>query len=325
MEIEGAHILITGGTGSFGHKVAQRLLDRHPREITIFSRDEKKQVDMMREFPMLRYALGDVRDYERLLEVMKGVDVVFHAAALKQVPNCEIWPVEALKTNALGAYNLSRAAVERGVRSVVALSTDKAVKPVNAMGMTKALMEKVVGQFGRENSGTVFSCVRYGNVMGSRGSIVPLYLAMISRGEPLPVTVPEMTRFMLTLDEAVSLVFHAMENASGGEVFVRKAPACTVDLLARVMINKYGGGRTIQTKVIGMRVGEKMHEVLVNEYEMLRAIERGEFYVILPQREGDDPSRATDGRGEYCSNTTRQIVDAEELGALLDRVIPDME
>ena len=239
MSLEGSVILITGGTGSFGSRVARHLLKKNPREIRVFSRDEKKQWAMKKALPELRYLVGDVRDYERLDETMRGVDYVFHAAALKQVPSCEEFPSEAVKTNVIGSENVCRAARRRGVRTLVALSTDKAVKPVNAMGISKAMMEKIVCSQNQFDSDTVFCCVRYGNVMGSRGSVIPLFKQQIERGQPLTLTIPHMTRFLMTLDESVDLVFRAMIHGQGGEVFVRKAPACTMQILAETMRRLY--------------------------------------------------------------------------------------
>lgn len=322
MQIQGSHVLITGGTGSFGHRVAVRLLEHSPSQITIFSRDEKKQHEMARRYPDFRYVLGDVRDYDSVHDALHRVDIVFHAAALKQVPHCEMWPMQAVATNVLGSTNLCRASIARGVRSVVALSTDKAVEPVNAMGMTKALMEKVVTHYGSLQSDTNFSCVRYGNVMGSRGSVIPVFRQQIRSGGPLTLTVPHMTRFLLTLDEAVGLVFYAMENATGGEVFVRKAPACTVEMLAEAMIQRYAGGKRIPTVVVGMRVGEKIHEVLLNEYEMLRAVDREEYFVVPPAQDGHQVEFSP-GEGnfsEYTSANTRQITEVEEILRLLMEV-----
>ncbi|HLL55913.1 MAG TPA: polysaccharide biosynthesis protein, partial [Myxococcaceae bacterium] len=228
MEIRGSTILITGGTGSFGNRVARHLLQQGPKQIRIYSRDEKKQWEMQRAFPDFRFLIGDVRDPSRLAQAMRGVDYVFHAAALKQVPSCEMYPWEAVKTNTVGSQNVCEVAAAAGVRTVVALSTDKAVKPVNAMGMSKAMMEKIVCSQNQFEGDTVFCCVRYGNVMGSRGSVIPLFRQLIEEKKPLRITVPHMTRFLLTLDESVDLVVHAMSSARGGEIFVRKAVACTV-------------------------------------------------------------------------------------------------
>lgn len=280
-----ATVLITGGTGSFGRRVAAHLLTQGPREVRIFSRDEKKQWEMARALPDLRYAVGDVRDPARVAEVMRGVTHVFHAAALKQVPSCEAFPLEALKTNTLGTVEVCRAAIAAGVRVVVALSTDKAVKPINAMGLSKALMERlVIAQNADPRVATVFACVRYGNVMGTRGSVIPLFREQILAGRPLTLTVPDMTRFLLTLDQAVELVLQALVGARGGEVFVRKAPAATVLELARAVARRYaprGEGHGIE--VLGTRPGEKLHEVLVNEYELPRSTDDADTCTIHPE------------------------------------------
>ena len=252
MNLKDKRILITGGTGSFGNKVALYLEKFEPKEILIYSRDEKKQYEMKAYKPNFSYWIGDVRDKQRLSEVMTGVDYVFHAAALKQVPACEDYPYEAVKTNILGSQNLCEAAIGAGVERVVALSTDKAVKPINAMGISKSMMEKIVCSQNQRNIKTKFSCVRYGNVMGSRGSVIPLFKRLIDKNQKLTITNPNMTRFMMTLDESVSLVLHALTNAKGGEVFVRKAPATTVLNLAEAMIKKYGNGDTNQIEVIGI-------------------------------------------------------------------------
>ena len=321
MQISGSTILITGGTGSFGNRVAAHLLDQKPAEIRIFSRDEKKQWEMQRRYPQLRYVVGDVRDRRRLADAMRGVDYVFHAAALKQVPSCEIAPAEAMKTNSIGSMNVCEAASAAGVRAVVALSTDKAVKPINAMGMTKALMEKIVCSQNLYDRGTVFACVRYGNVMGSRGSVIPLFREQIARGEALTVTVPGMTRFLMTLDESVGLVLRALTTAKGGEIFVRKAPACTVTDLADAMRRRYSPrGADHEIQIVGVRPGEKIHEILVNEYEMQRAIEEVEYFVIQPEYRPPPalPSRAVGE--EYTSENTTRISDYEGIAELLDRV-----
>jgi UDP-N-acetylglucosamine 4,6-dehydratase/5-epimerase len=300
MKIEGATILVTGGTGSFGNRVAAHLLRQNPAQIRIYSRDEKKQWEMARQFPGFRYIIGDVRDPGRLKEAMRGVDMVFHAAALKQVPSCEDYPWEAVKTNIAGSQNVCEAAIGAGVKRVVALSTDKAVKPVNAMGMSKAMMEKIVCSQNLFESPTVFSCVRYGNVMGSRGSVIPLFRQLIDEGKPLTITVPHMTRFMLTLDQSVDLVLHALTAAQGGEIFVRKAPACTV---------------------VGIRPGEKIHEVLVNEYEMLRMTEDSAYYTIHPEYRARPKAPSSEHLGEeYTSGNTHRLTRHEEISALLDAI-----
>lgn len=319
-KLKGRHVLVTGGTGSFGRRFATALDRISPGSISIFSRDEKKQYEMQLEYPHFRYILGDVRDADTIERAMRSVDYVFHAAALKQVPSCEVWPMEAVRTNIIGSSNVFSAAVKAGVQGVVALSTDKAVKPVNAMGMTKALMEKLVAQFHLQGHGTVFSTVRYGNVLGSRGSVVPVFRVQIEKGGPITLTDPAMTRFLLTLDEAVDLVFFALERSSGGEVFVRKAPACTVERLAQAVTQIYGGGKAIGVRKIGTRVGEKVHEVLVSEAEVGRAREEATYFVIPPERSSEGMAA---GQGtmaaEYTSENTRRIEDLEELTALLRR------
>src|SRR5688572_6643501 len=308
MNIGGATILITGGTGSFGNRVAARLVALGPREIRIFSRDEKKQWEMQREFPDFRYVIGDMREPDGLYRALQNVDIVFHAAALKQVPSCENYPWEAFRTNTQGSQNLCEMALRSGTRVVVALSTDKAVKPVNAMGMSKAMMEKIVCAQNQFASQTIFCCVRYGNVMGSCGSVIPLFQRMIEQERPLPLTVPHMTRFLMTLDESVDLVLHAMTSAAGGEVFVRKAPACTVLDLARTMVKKYSRlGQDHPLEFVGIRPGEKIHEVLVNEYEMSRASEDPTFFTVHPQYRpcSADPIRPPGE--EYTSDRTEQV------------------
>ena len=319
MSLAGATVLVTGGTGSFGHRVAEHLLGQGPREVRIFSRDEKKQWEMQRAFPDFQYLLGDVRDPSRVAEAMRGVTHVFHAAALKQVPACEAFPLEALKTNALGSDQVCRAAIAAGARVVVALSTDKAVKPVNAMGLTKALMERLVcAQNADPQVETVFACVRYGNVMGSRGSVIPLFREQIAAGRPLTLTVPAMTRFLLTLDQSVDLVLRALLHARGGEVFVRKAPAATVIDLARAVARRHSPrGERHPIEVVGPRPGEKLHEVLVNEYELPRSAEDETTYTIHPEhRRPERPVVAAPGT-EFTSENTRRLEDPAALDALL--------
>jgi UDP-N-acetylglucosamine 4,6-dehydratase/5-epimerase len=319
MSITNSTVLITGGTGSFGNRVAEYLLKFRPAAIRIFSRDEKKQWEMRQRFPDFRYIVGDVRDLQRLTDSMAGVDYVFHAAALKQVPSCEEYPLEAFKTNVLGSHNACQAARANKVKTFVALSTDKAVKPVNAMGMSKAMMEKLVCSQNMHDQSTVFCCVRYGNVMGSRGSVIPLFLAQIEQGAPLTVTVPSMTRFLMTLDQSVDLVWHAMTCAQGGEVFVRKAPASRVDALAEAMCIKYSPlGKAHAVVVSGIRPGEKMHEVLVNEYEMQRIREEDNYFIIYPEYRVNGKLTSKRIGEEYTSENTRLLTGAEEIGELLD-------
>lgn len=335
-KIKGSNILITGGTGSFGNRIAARMEELRPNSITIYSRDEKKQYEMKKIYPNYRYIVGDVRDADRVKDVMKGMDIVFNAAALKQVPSCELYPEEAIKTNTIGVINVCRAAVENDVKVVVGLGTDKAVKPINVMGMSKALMEKIVCSYGRRFKGkeTVFCCVRYGNVMGSRGSVIPLFRDQIKNGMSVTITVPEMTRFLLTLDQAIDLVLYAVENSNGGEIFVKKAPACTMKMLADCMIKKYGNSEKgnieeniERTKIIGIRAGEKLHETLINEYEMLFTDDMGDYYIINDILEGKIiEEKVIESRYiEYTSANTRQIVDYDELSRLLDDVMYDKD
>lgn len=317
--LRNATILVTGGTGSFGNRVATHLACFNPAEIRIFSRDEKKQWEMRNRYPAFRYIIGDVRDYDRVAESMQGVDYVFHAAALKQVPSCETYPFEAVKTNVLGSQNVCQAAREARVKTMVALSTDKAVKPINAMGTSKAMMEKIICSQNELSRGTIFCCVRYGNVMGSRGSVIPLFRQQIREDRPLTLTVPDMTRFLMTLDQSVDLVIHAMLNAAGGEVFVRKAPASTVISLAEAMRKKYSAlGENHPIKVVGIRPGEKIHEILVSEYEMQRVSETADYYTVHPEYRLPSHCTPQPLGCEYTSENTRRLQTAEEIGSLLD-------
>ena len=317
--LSGATILITGGTGSFGNRVARHLLDLNPAQIRIFSRDEKKQWEMQRRWPQFRYIIGDVRDAGRLDEAMSGVQYVFHAAALKQVPSCESYPFEAIKTNILGTQNICTTARAAGVKTVVALSTDKAVKPVNAMGTSKAMMEKLVCSQNQFGGSTTFCCVRYGNVMGSRGSVIPLFLRQIQENVPLTLTVPHMTRFLMTLDQSVDLVFHAMTMAQGGEIFVRKAPACTVQTLAEAMRRKYSPqGTNHPIQEVGIRPGEKIHEILVNEYELQRVSESETYFTIHPEYRLPEELTPQALGSEYSSENTRRLKTFDEITPLLD-------
>jgi UDP-glucose 4-epimerase len=279
---DGKSLLITGGTGSFGNAVLRRFLNTGIKEIRIFSRDEKKQDDMRQYYnnAKIKYYIGDVRNYESINSAMNGVDFVFQAAALKQVPSCEFFPIEAVRTNVLGCENVLNAAIENKVGRVIVLSTDKAVYPINAMGMSKALSEKVMVAKSRNLTGTgmVFCGTRYGNVMASRGSVIPLFIDQIKKGNPLTITDPNMTRYMMTLDDAVDLVLFAFENGNAGDIFVQKSPAATIEVLAKALLELYNAPN--QIKVIGTRHGEKLYETLVNREEMLKAEDLGNFFRI---------------------------------------------
>lgn len=275
-------LLITGGTGSFGNAVLRRFLDSSIKEIRIFSRDEKKQDDMRQYYnnQKIKYYIGDVRDYESVNNAMKGVNLVFHAAALKQVPSCEFFPTEAVRTNVLGCENVLNSAMENNVGRVIVLSTDKAVYPINAMGMSKALSEKVMIAKSRNiiNNDMVFCGTRYGNVMASRGSVIPLFVDQIKKGNALTITDPQMTRFMMDLDGAVDLVIFAFKNGNPGDIFVQKAPASTIEVLAKALLELYKSDNPI--KIIGTRHGEKLFETLVNREEMGKAIDMGNYFRI---------------------------------------------
>lgn len=279
---QGKKLLITGGTGSFGNAVLRRFLDSDFSEIRIFSRDEKKQEDMRISLnhPKLKFYIGDVREYDSIHDALQGVDYVFHAAALKQVPSCEFYPMEAMRTNVMGAENVMRAAIAQGVRRCVLLSTDKAVYPINAMGLSKAMMEKVMVAKARlcDPDKTVLCATRYGNVMASRGSVIPLFLDQLAKGLPLTVTDPAMTRFLMSLDESVELVLHAFQHARPGDIFVQKAPASTVGDLAVALARMTG--RDEKLKIIGTRHGEKLYESLVSREEMARAEDQRRYYRI---------------------------------------------
>jgi UDP-glucose 4-epimerase len=276
-------LLITGGTGSFGNAVLRRFLNSGLREIRIFSRDEKKQDDMRKRYnnPKLKFYIGDVRDCQSVLNAVRGVDFVFHAAALKQVPSCEFHPMEAVKTNVIGTENVLEAAIACGVRRVICLSTDKAVYPINAMGISKALMEKVVVAKSRASEATVICATRYGNVMASRGSVIPLFVDQVRAGKPITITDPNMTRFMMTLDDAVDLVLYAFEHGRPGEIFVQKAPAATIDTLANALVGLMGRPDH-PLCVIGTRHGEKLYEALLSREEMAAAEDLGDYYRVPP-------------------------------------------
>ena len=279
---EGKTLLVTGGTGSFGNEVLRHFLHKPLREIRVFSRDEKKQEDMRIAIndSKVKFYIGDVRQYDSVYEAMHGVDYVFHAAALKQVPSCEFYPMEAIRTNVLGAENVMNAAIARGVRRMVLLSTDKAVYPINAMGISKAMMEKVMIAKSRMrlDGETVLCATRYGNVMASRGSVIPLFISQIKAGKPITITDPSMTRFLMSLKDSVRLVLHAYEHAQQGDIFVQKAPAATLDVLARALIRIFGGKGDI--RIIGTRHGEKLFESLVSREEMAKASEDDQYYRV---------------------------------------------
>ena len=288
-QFENKTLLITGGTGSFGNAVLNRFLKTDIGEIRIFSRDEKKQDDMRHEYQAkypeyankIKFYIGDVRDLQSVKNAMHGVDYIFHAAALKQVPSCEFFPIEAVKTNVLGTENVLTAAIEEGVSKVICLSTDKAAYPVNAMGTSKAMMEKVVVAKSRTVSPdrTMICCTRYGNVMCSRGSVIPLWIEQIRKGEPITITEPSMTRFIMSLEEAVDLVLFAFENGNSGDILVQKAPACTIQTQAEAVCELFGGDKD-NIKIIGIRHGEKMYETLLTNEECANAIDMGDFYRV---------------------------------------------
>lgn len=276
-------LLITGGTGSFGHAVLDRFLDTDVREIRIFSRDEKKQDDMRTEYgnnPKVKFYIGDVRDINSVKNAMHGVDYIFHAAALKQVPSCEFFPLEAAKTNIIGTDNVLSAAIEYGVKKIICLSTDKAAYPINAMGTSKAMMEKVVIAKSRtvDPAKTTICCTRYGNVMASRGSVIPRFVEQIKAGKPLTITEPAMTRFIMSLEEAVELVVFAFEHAENGDIMVQKAPACTIETLAEAVKQLFAP--EAETKIIGIRHGEKMYETLLTKEECAHAEDMGNFFRV---------------------------------------------
>jgi UDP-glucose 4-epimerase len=321
-------LLITGGTGSFGNAVLKRFLNTDIREIRIFSRDEKKQDDMRQFYNIskIKYYIGDVRNYESISSALKGVDYVFQAAALKQVPSCEFFPVEAVRTNVLGCDNVLNAAMENKVSRVIVLSTDKAVYPINAMGMSKALSEKVMVAKSRNLAGTgiVFCGTRYGNVMASRGSVIPLFAEQIKKGNPLTITDPNMTRYMMTLDDAVDLVLFAFKNGNPGDIFVQKSPACTIGVLAKALLEVYKANNPI--KIIGTRHGEKLYETLVNREEMIKAEDLGNFYRIPADTRDLNYNRFfIEGEAkisqmeEYTSHNTKRL-NIEETKELLMRL-----
>jgi len=323
MNIENPTILITGGTGSFGKALVHRLRDTTYKEIRIFSRDELKQEHMRIENknPKMKFFIGDVRDPNSIEAAMRGVDLVFHAAALKQVPSCEFFPIQAVMTNILGSQNVIQAAMRHGVKKLVCLSTDKAAYPINAMGMSKAMMEKVAMANARVESDTTVCCVRYGNVMYSRGSVIPLFVKQIRDGQPITVTVPDMTRFLLPLRNAVDLVLFAFDHANPGDLFVQKAPACRIDTLAHALKKIFNAENPVQT--IGFRHGEKLYETLLTREEFVKAEDMGNYYrVSNDERDLNYSLYFTEGEGEatvledYHSHNAEQL-DVDQVAELL--------
>ena len=318
--LQGKRLLITGGTGTFGNAVLRHSLMLGLGEIIVFSRDEKKQDEMRHLYgsPKIKWIIGDVRDYRALNDAMVDVDFVFHAAALKQVPSCEFYPMEAVRTNVLGTENVCSAATANGVKRLILLSTDKAAYPVNAMGMSKALAEKIVAAKSRvaADRGTILCCTRYGNVMASRGSVIPLFIEQIRAGKPLTVTDPNMTRFMMSIDDAVNLVLYAFENAEPGDLFVRKAPAATMETLAESIQRVFD--RRVGVTIIGTRHGEKLYETLLTREEMAHATDKGDYFRIpADSRDLNYQSFYTEGERQlsqaedyHSHNTTRLEVDA---------------
>lgn len=318
---KGKTLMITGGTGSFGNAVLNRFLNTDIGEIRIFSRDEKKQDDMRHEYQAkmpevadkIKFYIGDVRDLQSCKNAMHGVDYIFHAAALKQVPSCEFFPMEAVKTNVIGTENVLTAAIEEGVEAVICLSTDKAAYPINAMGITKAVEEKVAVAKSRMSGKTKICCTRYGNVMCSRGSVIPLWIDQIKAGNPITVTEPSMTRFIMSLDEAVDLVLFAFEHGENGDLLIMKAPACTIQTQAEAVCDLFGGNKD-EIKVIGIRHGEKMYETLLTNEECAKAIDMGNFYRVPADNRGlnydkyfKDGDEERNTLTEFNLNNTRRL------------------
>jgi len=330
-------LLITGGTGSFGNAVLRGFLDTNIKEIRIFSRDEKKQDDMRKKYndPKLKFYIGDVRDVNSIIDAMRGVDYVFHAAALKQVPSCEFYPMQAVKTNVIGTENVLNCAINAKVKKVIVLSTDKAVYPINAMGVSKAMMEKVAVAKSRNlgDQDTMIAITRYGNVMASRGSVIPLFIDQVRQGKDITITDPAMTRFMMTLDQAVELVLFAFKHGNSGDIFVQKAPAVTIELLARTL-TKLLGCPEHKVSIIGTRHGEKLYEALLTREEMVSAEDMGEYYRIPADtrdlnyskyfEEGEEVVTQAD---EYHSHNTQQLTQQELEKILLNlrEIQPDLQ
>jgi len=319
-------LLITGGTGSFGNAVLRRFLDTEIKEIRIFSRDEKKQDDMRKQYnnPKLKFYLGDVRDVNSIIDAIRGVDFVFHAAALKQVPSCEFHPMQAVQTNVIGTENVLNVAINAKVKKVIVLSTDKAVYPINAMGVSKAMMERVAVAKSRNlnQDSTIISCTRYGNVMASRGSVIPLFIEQIKNNKEITITDPAMTRFMMSLDEAVELVLFAFEHGVSGDIFVQKSPASTIELLAQTLVNIFGKPYH-KIGIIGTRHGEKLYETLLTREEMVSAIDMDGYYRIPADTRDlnynkfvEDGKEVVTEAGEYHSHNTHRL-DGKELHDML--------
>ena len=317
----GKTLMITGGTGSFGNAVLNRFLQTDIGEIRIFSRDEKKQDDMRHEYQAkmpevahkIKFYIGDVRDLQSVRSAMHGVDYIFHAAALKQVPSCEFFPMEAVQTNVIGTDNVLTAAIEEGVECVICLSTDKAAYPINSMGMTKAIEEKVAVAKSRMSGKTKICCTRYGNVMCSRGSVIPLWIDQIKAGNPITVTEPNMTRFIMSLEEAVNLVLFAFEHGENGDLLIKKAPACTIQTQAEAVCELFGGKKE-DIKVIGIRHGEKMYETLLTNEECAKVVDMGDFYRVPADNRGlnydkyfKEGDEARNTLTEFNSNNTRRL------------------
>ena len=322
-------LLITGGTGSFGNAVLRRFLDTDIAEIRIFSRDEKKQDDMRKAYnhPKLKFYIGDVRDYQSVLNSSRGVDFIYHAAALKQVPSCEFHPMEAVKTNVIGTENVLEAAIQNEVKRVVCLSTDKAVYPINAMGISKAMMEKVMVAKSRnlDENKTVICGTRYGNVMASRGSVIPLFVDQIRNGKPITITDPNMTRFMMTLDDAVDLVLYAFEHGTNGDIFVQKAPAATIETLAKAILS-FVRKHEHRIEILGTRHGEKLFEALLSREEMVCAEDMGDYYRVPPDLRDLNYSKYVDqgdnriGQVEDYNSHNTERLDVEGMKQLLNKL-----
>ena len=318
-------LLITGGTGSFGNAVLRGFLNTGVKEIRIFSRDEKKQDDMRKAYnnDKLKFYLGDVRDVNSVIDAVRGVDYIFHAAALKQVPSCEFYPMQAVQTNVVGTENVLNAAINEKVKKVIVLSTDKAVYPINAMGISKAMMERVAVAKSRnlDDSDTIITCTRYGNVMASRGSVIPLFIDQIRDDNPITITDPAMTRFMMSLDEAVELVLFAFKNATNGDIFVQKAPAATIELLTTTLKNILNRPQH-EVKIVGTRHGEKLYEALLTKEEMVKAVDMGRYYKIPADNRDLNYSKYVENgavitqSNEYHSHNTHRL-NEEELSDML--------